>query len=79
MQSAHHICIFIAYKEVGKKPKPNANHVECSFESPPGEDQYCQVKSNELITGPCTDEQHFGYDTGKPCIIIKLNKVSLGF
>jgi len=64
-----------AYKEVGKKPKPNANHVECSFESPPGEDQYCQVKSNELITGPCTDEQHFGYDTGKPCIIIKLNKI----
>ena len=24
---------------------------------------------------PCTSEKNFGYDTGKPCVLIKLNKV----
>jgi sodium/potassium-transporting ATPase subunit beta len=63
------------YKEVGKKPKPQPNHVECSFESLPGEDQFCMVQTNELITGPCTEENNYGYDKGKPCILIKLNKI----
>merc|ERR1711881_654062 len=65
------------YKEVGKKPKPNANHVECSFDSLPGEDQFCQFQTNELITGPCTEENKYGYDKGSPCILIKLNKVCI--
>ena len=65
-----------AYEDIGKKPRPNANHVECSFDNMPGEDQFCQVKTSELITGPCTEENHFGFDQGKPCILIKLNKVS---
>ena len=64
-----------AYKGVGQKPKPNANHVECSFETPPGQGQYCQVIQSDLITGPCTPEQNYGYDSGTPCILIKLNKV----
>lgn len=63
------------YKEVGKKPKPDANHVECTHDSPPGEDQFCQVQTDELIQGPCTAENNYGYDTGKPCILIKLNKI----
>ena len=63
------------YKEVGKKPKPDANHVECTHDSPPGEDQFCQVQTDELIQGPCTAENNYGYDTGKPCILVKLNKV----
>ncbi len=66
-----------AYEDIGKKPKPNANHVECSFDNMPGEDQFCQVKTSELITGPCTEDNHFGFDQGKPCILIKLNKVRL--
>ena len=68
--------ILLAYEEIGKKPKPNANHVECSFDNMPGEDQFCQVKTSELITGPCTEDEHYGFDKGKPCILIKLNKVS---
>ena len=68
--------ILLAYEEIGKKPKPNANHVECSFDNMPGEDQFCQVKTSELITGPCTEDNHYGFDKGKPCILIKLNKVS---
>jgi len=63
------------YEEIGKKPKPNANHVECSFDNMPGEDQFCQVKTSELITGPCTEDNHYGFDKGKPCILIKLNKI----
>lgn len=64
-----------AYKGVGQKPKPNANHVECSFETPPGVGQYCQVIQKDLIKGPCTPELHYGYDSGTPCILIKLNKI----
>ena len=63
------------YKEVGKKPKPDALHVECSFDSLPGEDQFCQVPIDNLITGPCTEKNHYGYDKGKPCVLLKLNKV----
>ena len=63
------------YKAVDKKPKPNANHVECSFDNQPGPGQYCKVLAEELMTGPCTLENHYGYDKGKPCVIIKLNKV----
>lgn len=65
------------YKEVEKKPKPNPNHVECNFDSLPGEDQFCQVQTNELVTGPCTADNNYGFDQGKPCILIKLNKVGL--
>ena len=71
---------FIAgYKAVDKKPKPDANHVECSFDNQPGPGQYCKVLAEELMTGPCTLENHYGYDKGKPCVIIKLNKVGQFF
>lgn len=63
------------YKAVDKKPKPDANHVECSFDNQPGPGQYCKVLAEELMTGPCTLENHYGYDKGKPCVIIKLNKI----
>lgn len=63
------------YKQSGKKPKANANHVECSFDAPPGEDQFCKVVTDNLITGPCTSEENYGYDKGSPCIAIKLNKI----
>ena len=65
------------YKEVGKKPKPDALHVECSFDSLPGEEQFCQVPIDNLITGPCTEKNHYGYDKGKPCVLLKLNKVCI--
>ena len=74
----HLIVIFYClsgYKAVDKKPKPDANHVECSFDNQPGPGQYCKVLAEELMTGPCTLENHYGYDKGKPCVIIKLNKV----
>ena len=67
------------YKAVDKKPKPDANHVECSFDNQPGPGQYCKVLAEELMTGPCTLENHYGYDKGKPCVIIKLNKVGQFF
>ena len=63
------------YKTIDKKPKPDANHVECNFDSLPGQGQFCQVLPEDLIQGPCTKEKNYGYDIGKPCIIVKLNKV----
>ena len=70
---------FSAYNNIGKKPKPDANNVECNFGNLPGEDQFCQVQTSELITGPCTEDNHYGFDKGKPCILIKLNKVRITF
>jgi len=63
------------YNNIGKKPKLDALNVECSFDSMPGENQFCQVRTSELITGPCTEDNHYGFDKGKPCILIKLNKI----
>jgi len=62
------------YKKIDKKPN-DANHVECNFDSLPGQGQFCQVMAEDLIQGPCTKEKNYGYDIGKPCIIVKLNKI----
>jgi hypothetical protein len=67
---------FADYKEIAKKPKPSANVVECDFNIKPGEGQFCQVNAKDLMTGPCTTEKEYGFPEGKPCILLKLNKVS---
>jgi sodium/potassium-transporting ATPase subunit beta len=39
----------------------------------PGEGESCKV---DLTTfGPCTEVNEFGYEEGKPCIFLKLNKI----
>jgi len=63
------------YRDIDKEPKPDANRVECSFDMDVGQGQYCKVKTDELITGDCTKEKNYGFDVGKPCILIKLNKI----
>ena len=60
---------------VAKKAKPDANRVECSFAMDVGQGQYCKVKTDDLITGDCTKENEYGFKKGKPCILIKLNKI----
>ena len=49
--------------------------MECSFKMEVGQGQYCKVKTADLITGACTKEKNYGFDVGKPCILIKLNKI----
>ncbi len=42
-----------------------------------GEGQFCQVNAKELMQGPCTPENNYGFSAGQPCLLIKLNRVSV--
>ena len=35
----------------------------------------CKINQEELFRGPCTSENNYGFRDGKPCILIKLNKI----
>ncbi|XP_040566071.1 sodium/potassium-transporting ATPase subunit beta isoform X1 [Lepeophtheirus salmonis] len=49
--------------------------IECEFDRLPGDKQICKIKIDDLITGPCTFENNYGFENGSPCILIKLNKI----
>jgi hypothetical protein len=59
------------------KPDAKVDLVECSFDSPPGPEQICELDAVGLFQGDCTKENNYGYRNGTPCIAIKLNKVSI--
>lgn len=40
-----------------------------------GNGQLCRVNRDELFKGRCNHEDNYGYADGKPCILIKLNKI----
>ena len=61
---------------VATKAKPDANRVECSFAMDVGQGQYCKVKANDLMKESCTHETNYGFETGTPCLLLKLNRVS---
>ncbi|XP_076331816.1 sodium/potassium-transporting ATPase subunit beta-like [Tachypleus tridentatus] len=46
----------------------------CSFDQGPGKGKSCRYPIN-LIPVNCTSAQSYGYETGHPCILIKLNKI----
>ncbi|CAG0885111.1 unnamed protein product [Darwinula stevensoni] len=50
------------------------NSVNCSFNNPPKEGKVCRFPLSELGS-ECTKEEKYGYSIGKPCIVIKLNKI----
>ena len=59
-----------------KKPKKNADVVECTLEKDAaGPEQICKVDVENLFTDPCRNESNYGWDKGTPCIAIKMNKV----
>lgn len=66
---SYYYCIFSAYDDLPKK-----NQVNCSFEHPPEEGKVCGVDVQGFA--PCTLENNFGYHVARPCIFLKLNKVS---
>jgi sodium/potassium-transporting ATPase subunit beta len=57
------------------KPDAKVDLVECSFDSPPGPEQICELDAVGLFQGDCTKENNYGYRNGTPCIAIKLNKI----
>jgi len=40
-----------------------------------GSGNICRVNSSELFQGRCTLDNNFGFPEGKPCIMIKLNRI----
>ena len=51
--------------------------VECDFSRNSGPKQTCMVDAKNLMTEPCNKDSNYGYEEGKPCILLKLNKVSI--
>lgn len=50
------------------------NKVVCDYSTQLKEEQFCQFRVGDLGSF-CTLDQNFGYEAGKPCIIVKLNKI----
>ena len=46
----------------------------CSFDKTPADGKVCSFDIKLLGTS-CTKEEYFGYERGKPCIILKLNRI----
>ena len=68
--------VFSAYKKIDERD--DRNLVECNFdELKPGQGQYCKVKANDLMKEACTLDKKYGFDTGTPCLLLKLNRVKL--
>ena len=66
---------FAAYKSIDERD--NKDLVDCNFEElKPGQGQYCKVKANDLMKESCTHETNYGFETGTPCLLLKLNRVS---
>lgn len=42
---------------------------------PPKKDNICKINKKELFKGNCTRNNKFGFPDGRPCILIKLNKI----
>jgi len=48
--------------------------VDCGIHEPK-ENQVCKVNTWELFQSDCTKGNKFGYRAGRPCILLKLNKI----
>lgn len=62
------------YKKIDERDDKNL--VECNFdELKPGQGQYCKVKANDLMKEQCTLDTNYGFETGTPCLLLKLNRI----
>jgi len=43
--------------------------------NPPGRKSICKVKPTELFQGNCTREHSYGFKDGRPCILLKMNRI----
>merc|ERR1711962_504336 len=63
-----------AYKTI--EDNKNKDLVDCNFEElKPGNNQYCRVKSADLMKEQCTLDTKYGFETGTPCLLLKLNRI----
>lgn len=54
-------------------PESASNVIKCGLGQGATQHRVCRVPIDEL--GNCTIDKEFGYPEGKPCVLIKLNKV----
>lgn len=57
----------------GYQNQNDSRYVDCSDGVPPAPGTLCRFNMTTL--GPCTAATSYGYPEGKPCILLKLNKV----
>lgn len=53
--------------------KPRNNSVDCDYANPPKPGHVCRIDIDSL--GACTAVNAFGYNSSKPCVFLKLNRV----
>jgi len=67
------------YKKEEEKTKAGDKivRVDCGYQASnrAGDKQICKINSEELFQGDCTKDKAYGYREGKPCILLKLNKI----
>lgn len=54
--------------------KKTDNRVECSFDNPPQDEKVCVINIERF--DQCVPKNNYSYPKGKPCVFLKLNKVS---
>jgi len=65
------------YKNKTFVDQADTHAVECGElgSKSPGTEGICRINQEELFGGPCTSDNNYGFKEGKPCILIKLNKI----
>lgn len=53
----------------------HASSSSCDAGQQPPADKFCLFDVKKLANSECTKSQEFGYKTGKPCVLIKINKI----
>ena len=66
---------FSDYRKGAENAKSSPEIIECGFNMKPGEGQICKVNAKDLMQSNCTTETKYGFEVGKPCILLKLNRV----
>jgi len=59
--------------EKSQENKDASNAIDCSLGNGAGSHRVCKVPVNDL--GDCSVDNKFGYPAGKPCVLVKLNKI----
>jgi len=66
------------YYELEEKRRSYGDHIQqCDYDSR-RQSLYgpiCSHNLDSLMQGNCTEENDFGYSSGKPCVLVKLNKI----
>lgn len=62
----------INFPFVAFKPNDSISRVDCKTSSPQNHEP-CKINLNAFE--PCTSARRFGYEQGRPCIFLKLNKI----